>query len=51
MKGLPANILEARTKNGARVYFRVVGDTIEIIGKSSKFNQGQVIEILGELYG
>src|SRR5262249_326586 len=42
--------LEARGRNGAGVYFRAVGDTIEILGKSTKGNQDQVIRLLQEIY-
>ncbi len=51
-KRLFVNILEARARDGARVYFRVAEDTaIEILGKSTKANQGRVIGILEEMYG
>ncbi|MCL2624812.1 MAG: hypothetical protein FWD31_14205, partial [Planctomycetaceae bacterium] len=49
-KHLFNGIFEARAKNGARVYFRKVGDGIEIVGKSDKHNQPQVIAILQRLY-
>jgi putative component of toxin-antitoxin plasmid stabilization module len=44
-------IFEARARGGARVYFRNVGsDLIEILAKSTKHTQDQVIRILQELY-
>jgi RHS repeat-associated protein len=44
-------VLEARAKNGARLYFRNAGkDTVEILGKSTKANQAKVIGILQSLY-
>jgi hypothetical protein len=48
--GLPG-ILEARTRNGARVYFRYSGDGVEILGKSTKANQTRVISLLVDIYG
>ncbi len=45
------DIYEARGRAGARVYFRQVGDTIEILAKSTKANQGSVITTLRKLYG
>jgi len=46
------NILEARAASGARVYFRVGRDgVVEILAKSSKGNQTEVIQRLTELYG
>jgi RHS repeat-associated protein len=46
------NILEARAANGARVYFRVGRDGgVEVLAKSSKANQPQVIQRLKEIYG
>ena len=45
------NIHEARSRDGARVYFRNVDDnTIEILAKSSKHNQDAVIRRLRQLY-
>jgi RHS repeat-associated protein len=44
-------IFEARARDGARVYFRNMGNgTIEILAKSTKHTQDQVIRILRELY-
>ena len=52
-RGLFGNIMEARTRDGARVYFRVdrSGKGVEILAKSNKKNQAQVIKRLEELYG
>jgi plasmid stabilization system protein ParE len=44
-------IREARARDGARVYFRQVGDTIEILAKSTKANQKAVISALQQIYG
>jgi hypothetical protein len=35
---------------GARVFFRRVGDTIEILAKASKKNEEEVINMLKKLY-
>jgi len=44
-------ILEARARDGARVYFRnAAGNTIEILAKSTKATQDQVINLLRQLY-
>ena len=45
------DVLEARAKNGARVYFQNKDGVVTIVGKSNKHNQGRVIAILKELYG
>ena len=44
-------VFEARSRGGARVYFRHGADSIEILAKSSKANQGRVISRLEDLYG
>jgi hypothetical protein len=46
------NVLEARARDGARVYFRILtnGDA-EILAKSTKANQVAVIAMLQSLYG
>ena len=44
-------VFELRSKNGARVYLRTEGDTVEILAKSDKKNQAKVIERLEEIYG
>jgi len=38
-----SGISELRARNGARVYWRLAGDHIEILGKSGKNNQSKVI--------
>lgn len=43
-------VFEARAKSGARVYFRREGDIIEIMAKSGKGNQNEVIRLLRRLY-
>lgn len=51
-KNLFGNISYARTKSGARVFFRKTGErSIEIVGKSSKHNEDEVIAALRRLYG
>jgi RHS repeat-associated protein len=50
-KHLFSGIFEARARNGARVYFRNAGERIiEIVGKSTKETQKQVIRALEQLY-
>ncbi|MCR8966136.1 hypothetical protein O0550_23620 [Brevibacillus halotolerans] len=44
------NVFELRGKEGARVYYRLKGDTFEILGKSDKNNQQDVINRLKKLY-
>ena len=44
-------ISEARSANGARVYFRQVGGNVEILAKYTKANQDSVIATLQRLYG
>ena len=51
-RGVFGNVLEARARDGARVYFRrLPNDDAEILAKSSKANQDVVISILRRLYG
>lgn len=52
-KKLMGDISYARTKDGARVFFRPGkdGKTIEILAKSDKKNEAAVIAKLKELYG
>jgi RHS repeat-associated protein len=45
------DVFEARARDGARVYFRRSGNTITVVGKSTKANQGRVISILKDIYG
>ena len=49
-KNIGKNIFEARSRGGARVYFRNNGDATEILGYSNKSNQQSVINLLLELY-
>ncbi|QDS38122.1 hypothetical protein FPS98_13900 [Brevibacillus brevis] len=44
------DIFELRSKNGARVYLRKSGDTVEVLAKSDKNNQKDVINRLRKLY-
>lgn len=43
-------IIEARAQSGARLYFRYRDNVIEILAKSTKHDQGEVISILRGLY-
>ena len=49
-KHLFREVFEARARNGARLYFRKTPGMVEILGKSTKANQNQVISILKEMY-
>jgi RHS repeat-associated protein len=49
-KHLFGDIFYARSRDGARVFFRQVGDKIEILGKAAKKNEEEVIRRLTELY-
>ncbi|MBK8909920.1 MAG: hypothetical protein IPM61_01185 [Chlorobi bacterium] len=49
-KSIGKNIFEARSKGGARVYFRNTQGGVEILGYSNKTNQQQVINRLIEIY-
>ncbi len=49
-KNIIRNIFEARSRGGARVYFREIGDKIEILGYSSKVNQQAVIDRIIKLF-
>jgi RHS repeat-associated protein len=49
-KNLFGNISYARARDGARVFFRKVGDQIEILAKASKANEQAVIDRLKKLY-
>ncbi|WP_356948300.1 RHS repeat-associated core domain-containing protein [Brevibacillus nitrificans] len=44
-------VYEMRGANGARVYFKNVESGIEIVGKSNKANQADVIKVLRDIYG
>lgn len=50
-KHLFDGVQEARGRNGGRVYFRTGENGTEILGKSSKDNQEQVIKLLRDHYG
>lgn len=51
-KNLFGNISYARSRKGARVFFRKTGErSIEILGKASKQNEDEVIAVLKRLYG
>ncbi|WP_146607471.1 hypothetical protein [Spongiactinospora gelatinilytica] len=45
------DVLYARSRDGARLFFRKIGDRIIIVGKANKGNEGKVIERLKKLYG
>jgi RHS repeat-associated protein len=49
-KNIGKNIFEARSKGGARVYFRNGINGVEILGYSNKANQQQVIHRVLEIY-
>jgi RHS repeat-associated protein len=49
-KNIGKNIFEARSKGGARVYFRNGQNGVEIVGYSNKANQQQVINRILEIY-
>ncbi|AOT73071.1 hypothetical protein Gferi_10350 [Geosporobacter ferrireducens] len=49
-KHLFNGVYELRSRNGARVYYRMVDDTMEILGKSDKNTQQKVIDILMKMY-
>lgn len=50
-KNIFGDILEARSRSGARVYFRRIGGTIQVVTYSNKSNQRQVISRLRRIYG
>jgi len=50
-KPIGSGISEARGANGGRVYFRVIGETVEILGKSGKGNQSRVIREVMRIWG
>jgi hypothetical protein len=49
-KNLFKDVSYLRGRNGARVFYRNVDGTIEILGKSSKANEQKVIDILNDMY-
>ena len=48
---LSGDIRYLRGQNGGRVFFRIVGETMEILGKSSKANEQRVIDLVEMLFG
>lgn len=50
-KSIGFGISEARARDGARVYFKVVGERVEILWKSNKGNQSEVISVVLEVFG
>jgi putative component of toxin-antitoxin plasmid stabilization module len=50
-KPIGGGISEARARDGARVYFRKIGERIEILGKSAKDNQQKVIAEIHKIFG
>lgn len=50
-KALQGKIRYLRGKNGARVFYQIVGNTMEILGKASKKNEQSVINIVEQLFG
>lgn len=49
-KNIARNIFEARSRGGARVYFRNVNEKVEILGYSNKANQQKVINRILQIY-
>jgi putative component of toxin-antitoxin plasmid stabilization module len=49
-KNVFGKVFEARARDGARVYFRQGENGVEILAKSNKANQEQVIKKLREVY-
>ena len=50
-KSIGQGILEARARDGARVFFRTVGNQVEILGKAVKANQQRVIDLVLKTFG
>jgi len=50
-KRLFADVLEMKTSSGARVYYRVRNGITEILGKSGKGNQADVIDTIKQVFG
>ncbi len=50
-KPIGHGISEARSRDGARVYFRQTSEGIEILGKSTKANQQKVIDEVLRVFG
>lgn len=49
-KNIIGEIFEARSAGGARVYFRKIGEQIEILAYSSKANQQAVIDRILKIF-
>jgi putative component of toxin-antitoxin plasmid stabilization module len=50
-KSIGNGISEARAREGARIYFRVVNGLVEILGKSDNSNQANVIAEIIRVFG
>ena len=50
-KSLFKDIMYLRGRQGARIFFRITGGVMEILGKASKANEQKVIKILTDLFG
>lgn len=50
-KPIGSGISEARGRNGGRVYYRIVGEQVEILGKSGKHNQQRVMDEVLRVFG
>jgi len=50
-KPIGKGISEARARDGARVYFREVDGKVEVLGKSHKGNQAEVIKEVLKVFG
>ena len=50
-KPIGSGITESRTRGGARVYWRLSGDQLEILGISGKDNQQKVINEILQHFG
>lgn len=48
-KSIGQGIFEARSRGGARVYFRNTEEGVEIVGYSNKANQQAVINLILEI--
>ena len=50
-KPIGNGIIESRTRGGARVYWRIIGSQLEILGISGKDNQQRVINEVLQHFG
>ena len=50
-KPIGKGLSEARSRDGARVYFRETADGVEVLGKSNKANQQKVIKEVLKTFG